>query len=100
MIEMVYTVPITSPLMQQHSGTSKGIVKVISFASLGSGAGRSDASNLSGATDAMQKQVVVDVLVLVLVDVLVLVEVVVLVDVDVVVVLGGGAGGVVVVCGE
>ena len=73
-------------LMQQHSGTSKGIVKVISFVSLGSWAGRSDGSKNSGVPDAMQKQVVVDVLVLVLV--------------DVEVVLGGGAGGVVVVCGE
>ena len=88
------TIPMTPVTMQQHSGTSTGIVKVVSFASLGSWAGSSDASNLSRVTDAMQKQVLVEVLVLV--DVLVLVEVLVLVDVEVVVV--GGAGGVVVVC--
>ena len=49
----------------------------VSFVSLGSWAGRSDGTKASGVTDAMQKQVVVDVLVLV--EVLVLVDVLVLV---------------------
>ena len=100
---MITALAMMSFKMQQHSGTSKTNVKLISFASLGSWAGGPAAKARS--TELMQKQVVVLVVVvdvLVLVDVPVLVEVVVLVDVEVVVVGGAGAagaGGVVVVCG-
>ena len=84
--KVMVTWPRTPKLMQQHSGTSKKNVKVISSVLLGSWAGTSVILKSSGSFDVMQKQVVV---VLVLVDVLALVDVLVLVDV---VVVGGGAG--------
>ena len=71
------TSPETLEKMQQHSGTSKKTVKLISSV-LGSWAGRSDAKKSSAFSDSMQKQgAVVLVLVNVLVLVLVLVVVVV-----------------------
>ena len=87
------TAPLTPSSMQQHSGTSKKNVTVISSVLLGSLSGGSSTRASSPRPDGVnsQKQVVL---------VLVLVVAVVLVDVEVVVVLGGGAGGVVVVCGE